>query len=66
VQDFTAAAPTGDVKKFKMDPPRLLYSLHWRHNATPPDFHLELVEERKPQIWFDYVPLTLLGELKRR
>jgi hypothetical protein len=63
VQDFTAAAPTGEGKKFRIDPRRLLYSLHWKHNATPPDFNLQLV--RDPQLWFDFVATMLLGELKR-
>jgi hypothetical protein len=46
VQDFTAAASGGaDAKRFKVDPQRLLYSLQWRHNATPPDPHLQLVRD---------------------
>jgi hypothetical protein len=63
VQDFTAAAPTGEGKRFKIDPRRLLYSLQWLHNGTPPDFHLQLV--RDPQLWFDAVSLALLAELSR-
>jgi hypothetical protein len=39
-----------------------LYSLQWC-NATPPDFHLQLV--RDPQLWFNFVVTMLLGELKR-
>jgi hypothetical protein len=38
-QDFTAAAPSGTSKKFKIDPQRLLYSLQWeaqRHAAGLP------------------------------
>jgi hypothetical protein len=61
VEDFTAAAPIGEGKKFRIDPRRL--SLHWKHNATPPDLHLQLV--RDPQLWFDFVVTMLLGELKR-
>jgi hypothetical protein len=63
VQDFTAAASGGEGKKFKIDPQRLLYSLQWKHNGSPPDFHLQLV--RDPQLWFDFVATMLLGELKR-
>jgi hypothetical protein len=37
-------------KKFKIEPQRLLYSLQWKHNGTPPDFHLQLV--RDPQVRF--------------
>jgi hypothetical protein len=62
-QDFTAAAPTGEGKKFKIDPQRLLYSLQWLHNSSPPDFHLQLV--RDPAIWFEFVGTVLLGALKR-
>jgi hypothetical protein len=61
VEDFTAAAPSGEGKKFKIDPQRLLYSLQWKHDGTPPDLHLQLV--RDPQQWFDMVSLTLLAEL---
>jgi predicted DNA-binding transcriptional regulator YafY len=46
-QDFTAAAPTGEGKKFKIDPQRLLYSLQWLHNSSPPDFHLQLVRRAR-------------------
>jgi hypothetical protein len=54
VQDVTAAASGGaDAKRFKVDLQRLLYSLQWCHNATPPDPHLQLV--RDPQLWFDFV-----------
>jgi hypothetical protein len=64
VQDFTAAASGGaDAKKFKADLQRLLYSLQWRHNATPPDPHLQLV--RDPQPWFDFVATMLLGALSK-
>jgi hypothetical protein len=48
-----AAAIGAEAKKFEIDPQRLLYSLQWRHNAQPPDFHLQLV--RDPQPWFDFV-----------
>jgi hypothetical protein len=64
VQDFAAAAPGGEGKKFDLEPQRLLYSLQWPHNRTPPDLHLQLV--RDPQLWFDMVSLTLLAELNRR
>jgi hypothetical protein len=37
-----AAALGADGKKFKIDPRRLLYSLQWRHNGTPPDLYLQL------------------------
>jgi hypothetical protein len=45
VQDFAAAAPTEEGKRFKVDPQRLLYSLQWLHNGTPPDFNLQLVRD---------------------
>jgi hypothetical protein len=61
VEDFAAAALGGKGKKFKLEPQRLLYSLQWRHNATPPDLHLRLV--RDPQLWFDFVATMLLGAL---
>jgi hypothetical protein len=64
VQDFAAAAPGGEGKKFKIDPQRLLDSLQWLHTATPPDFNLQLV--RDPALWFDMISLTLLAELSRR
>ena len=57
VLDFDAG------KKFKIDPQRLLYSLQWQHNATPPDLHLQLVQE--PREWFDRVASTLFGALNR-
>jgi hypothetical protein len=74
VQEFTAAAlgendrlkndqSFDGGKKFKIDPQRLLYSLQWKHNATPPDLHLQLV--RDPHLWFDAVSLALLAELSR-
>jgi hypothetical protein len=59
VQDFTAAAPGGEGKKFKIDPQRLLYSLQWKHSGSPPDFHLQLVKE--PALWFDFVAALLFG-----
>jgi hypothetical protein len=40
-----AAALGADVKKFKIEPQRLLYSLQWLHNGTPPDFQLQLVRD---------------------
>jgi hypothetical protein len=61
VQD--AAALGEDGKKFKIDPQRLLYSLQWLHNASPPDLHLQLV--RDPAIWFDFVANALLGALSK-
>jgi hypothetical protein len=59
VQDFAAI----DGMKFKIDPQRLLYSLQWQHNGTPPDLHLQLV--RDPATWFDIVGTRLLGALTR-
>jgi hypothetical protein len=60
--DFTAA-PSGDAdaKRFKIDPQRLLYSLQWKHNATPADLHLQLVKE--PDLWFECVANLLLEAL---
>ena len=60
--DLTAAA-TGDAdaKKLKIDPGRLLYSLQWRHNATPADLHLQLVKE--PDLWFEPIANVLLEAL---
>jgi hypothetical protein len=63
VQDFTKAALTGEQKKFKIDPQRLLYSLQLRHNGTPPDLDFQLVKD--PRCGFDFVATLLLGELKR-
>jgi hypothetical protein len=60
VQEFGAAAPGGEGKKFKLDPQRLMYSLQWKHNATPPDF--ELVVLRKPEHWFGGVANLLLED----
>jgi hypothetical protein len=66
VPDFTAAALGGaDAKRFKIDPQRLLYSLQWKHNCTPPDFHLSLVQDL-PEQWVSAADLVLLGELRRR
>jgi hypothetical protein len=65
VQDFTAAAPTGEGKRFKIDPRRLLYSLQWLHNGTPPDLHLAFVQDL-PEQWIGAANLVLLGALRRR
>jgi hypothetical protein len=51
------------AKKFKVDPQRLLYSLQWKHNGTPPDFHLQLATE--PALWFEFVATLLLGALSK-
>lgn len=59
VLDFDA----GGGRKWKVDPQCLLYSLQWRHTGTPPDQHLQLVQE--PQLWFDRVASSLLGALAR-
>jgi hypothetical protein len=43
VENFEAAQQLGENgKKFKIDLQRLLYSLLWLHNATLPEFHLQL------------------------
>jgi hypothetical protein len=60
VQDF-ADLPNG--KKFKIDPRCLFYSLQWKHNGIPPDFHLALV--KNPQLWFDFVTTMLFDALNR-
>jgi hypothetical protein len=60
-----AAALSEEGKKFKIVPQRLLYSLQWKHNAHPPDFHLSLVQEHSEQ-WVNAASLVLLGELRRR
>jgi hypothetical protein len=52
-----------DDHKFFIDPERLLYSLQWKHNGTPPDFHLALL--REPREWIDFVATMLLRELTR-
>ena len=60
--DFTAAASSGaDAKRLKVGPDRLLYSLRWKHNATPADLHLQLVKE--PDLWFEPVANLLLEAL---
>jgi hypothetical protein len=64
VQELGAAAG-GEGKKFKLDPARLVYSLHWQHKAEPPDFDLVLVQDG-PAGWVNIANLTLLGELRRR
>jgi hypothetical protein len=62
--DFTAAAAGGaGAKRLKVDPGRLLYSLRWKHNATPPDLHLQLVKE--PDLWFEPVANLLLEALAK-
>jgi hypothetical protein len=63
VLDFTAAALGREGKKFKIDQQRLLYSLHWKHEGTPPDIHLRLA--RDPRLRFDFVATALLGALNR-
>jgi hypothetical protein len=60
---FTAAAPSGTSREFKIVPERLLYSLRWKHNGTPPDLRLQLV--RDPRLWFDAVSLALLADLSK-
>jgi hypothetical protein len=62
VQDFTAAALGGEGKKFKLDPQRILFSLQWLHNATPPDLHLSVAQDEQ---WVSAVSLLLLGALRR-
>jgi hypothetical protein len=60
--DFTAAAAGGaDAKRLKVGPDRLLYSLRWKHNATPADLHLRLVKD--PDLWFEPVANLLLEAL---
>jgi hypothetical protein len=60
VLDFTAKVSGGaDAKRFKIEPQRLLYSLQWRHNGTPPGLHLQLVNN--PAICFEPVANMLLG-----
>jgi hypothetical protein len=54
-----------DGAAFKLDPARLVYSLHWQHKGEPPDLHLELVQA-EPQGWVNTANLMLLGELRRR
>jgi hypothetical protein len=54
----------GDGKRAKLDPARVLFSLRYQHNATPPDFELLLFDE--PRLWLGAVTATLLGELSRR
>jgi hypothetical protein len=44
-----AAAIGANAKKFKVDPQRLLYSLQWRHNATPPHLQAPLGRRRRPR-----------------
>jgi hypothetical protein len=44
--------------------PAGLYSLQWLHNATPPEFHLQLGKD-EPQIWIGFVIFTLLAGLRR-
>jgi hypothetical protein len=61
VQDSWTAKTRPDGKKFKIVPERLLYSLQWLHNGTPPDFQLQLV--RDLQFWLDAVSPALLAEL---
>jgi hypothetical protein len=63
VQDFTAAALVGEGRKFKLDPQRLLDSLQWKHNAAPPDLHLQVV--RDPALWLDFVGATLFDALDK-
>jgi hypothetical protein len=48
-----------------LDPARLIYSLHWKHNAEPPDFEMVLVQD-EPTGWVNTANLILLGELRRR
>jgi predicted DNA-binding protein len=52
-----------NAKRFKVGPDRLLYSLQWKRNGTPPDLHLQLV--RDPQRWFDFVATLLLAALSK-
>jgi hypothetical protein len=52
-----------DGKKFKIDPQRLLYSLQWLPNGTPPDLHLQFV--RDANLWYDFVAILLLGALSK-
>src|SRR5215831_4057806 len=51
----------GDGKREKLDPARVLFSLRYVHNATPPDFELLLFDA--PREWLGAVTATLLGEL---
>ena len=57
ILDFTAAASG------KIDPQRLLYSLQWRHNATPANLHLRLAKD--PDLWFEPVANLLLEVLAK-
>jgi hypothetical protein len=59
--DFTAAGGGADAKRFKVGRDRLLYSLRWKHNATPAELHLQLAKE--PDLWFDPVANLLLEAL---
>jgi hypothetical protein len=56
---------SADGAAFKLDPERLRYSLQWKHNGTPPDFEMVLVQN-EPVGWVHTANLTLLGELRRR
>jgi hypothetical protein len=62
ILDFTAAVSgSADAKRLKVGPDRLLYSLRWKHNATPANLHLQLVKE--PDLWFEPVANLLLEAL---
>jgi hypothetical protein len=50
---------------FKLDPARLVDSLRWKHNASPPDFEMVLIQAEPPG-WVNTANLVLLGELRRR
>jgi hypothetical protein len=59
---------SADAAAFQLDPSRVVYSLRWKHNATPPDFELVLLQD-DPELWQRWVnaaSLTLLAELRRR
>jgi hypothetical protein len=50
---------------FRIQPACLLYSLVWKHRATPPDFHLQLVRDGA-RMWAEAVVVTLFAELRAR
>ena len=54
----------GDGKRAKLDPARVLFTLRYQHNATPPDSELLLFGNT--QEWLNAVTATLLGGLNRR
>jgi hypothetical protein len=65
---YQIAEHSADGTAFKLDPARLVYSLRWLHNATPPDFELVLMQQDAElwERWLSAASLILLGELRRR